>query len=234
MLQELAYNTDKRFLIISDRNKYDVKYYHYFKNGENNLMIHGEKPLEKLLKEKIFYNIINIDEKALIKLSDLFVKREYPCNEILINAGEKWDKVFFIHKGIIRLFYTNLEGQEYNKGFFRENQLLWPIAPSARKNDSLFNISSLETVTVSVCDFSSFYSWLTRHGYWEKFALPYAELFVEDKFRREYEFLMNSATERFKNFCTEYSDLVGRIPDYHLASYLGVTNVTLSRIKNSH
>lgn len=111
--------------------------------------------------------------------------------------------------------------------------MLWPIAPSARKNDSLFNISALEAVTVSVCDFSSFHSWLTRHGCWEKFALPYVELFVEDKFRREYEFLMNSATERFRHFCMEYADLVERIPDYHLASYLGITNVTLSRIKKS-
>ncbi|WP_088187164.1 Crp/Fnr family transcriptional regulator [Desulfosporosinus sp. FKA] len=192
-----------------------------------------KKALEELLKEKIFYSINNIDENILIELSNLFVNREYSHNEMLVKAGDKWDKVFFIHKGIIRLFYTNLEGQDYNKGFFWENQLLWPIAPSARKNNSLFNVSALETVTVSVCNFSSFYSWLTRHGYWEKFALPYVELFVEDKFRREYEFLTNSATERFRHFCTEYSDLVGRIPDYHLASYLGVTNVTLSRIKKS-
>lgn len=196
-------------------------------------MLHKEKTLGKLLKEKIFYNIINVDEKDLIELSDLFVKREYIHNEMLVKAEEKWDKVFFIHKGIIRLFYTSLEGQEYNKGFFWEDQLLWPIAPSARTNDSLFNIAALEPVTVSVCDFSSFYSLLTRHGYWEKFALHYAELFVEDKFRREYEFLINSATERFRHFRTEYADLVGRIPDYHLASYLGVTNVTLSRIKKS-
>lgn len=206
---------------------------YYFKNGENNLIEHERKTLGELLNEKIFDNVINVEEKDLIELSDLFIKRKYIHNEMLVKAGEKWDKVFFIHKGIIRLFYMNLEGQEYNKGFFGENQLLWPIAPSARKNDSLFNISALENVTVSICDFSSFHSWLTRHGYWERFALPYVELFVEDKFRREYEFLINSATERFRNFCIEYPDLVRRIPDYHLASYLGITNVSLSRIKKS-
>lgn len=196
-------------------------------------MVQGEGALENLLKDKFLNHTIRIDETELSELSDLFIKREYVHNEILVKAGEKWDKVFLIHKGIIRLYYTNLEGQEHNKGFFWENQLLWPIAPSARKNDSLFNIAALEPVTVSVCDFSSFYAWLTCHDCWEKFALPYVELFVEDKFRREYEFLMNSATERFQCFCTEYAGLVGRIPDYQLASYLGVTNVTLSRIKKS-
>jgi CRP-like cAMP-binding protein len=197
------------------------------------LLEYGKKTLGELLKEKFFYNITNIDEKDLIELSELFIKKEYMHNEMLVKAGEKWDKVFFIHKGIIRLFYMNLEGQEYNKGFFWENQLVWPVAPSARENDSLFNISALENVTVSVCNFLSFHSWLTRHGYWEKFALPYTELFLEDKFRREYEFLINSATERFRHFCTQYPDLAQRIPDYHLASYLGITNVTLSRIKKS-
>lgn len=193
----------------------------------------GEKNLGELLKKEIFHNIVSVNEKDLVQLSNLFVEREYMHNEMLVKAGEKWNKVFFIHKGIIRLFYMNLEGQEYNKGFFWENQLVWPIAPSARKSDSLFNISALENVTVSVCDFSSFHSWLTHHGYWEKFALLYTELFLEDKFRREYEFLINSATERFRQFCTSYPALVGRIPDYHLASYLGITNVTLSRIKKS-
>lgn len=198
---------------------------------KNKLIEHGEKTLGDLLKENIFREFISLREKDLNELSELFIKKEYMHNETLIRAGEKWDKVFFIQKGIIRLFYINMEGKEYNKGFFWENQLLWPIAPSARKRESLFNISALENVIVSVCSFSSFHSWLDCHGYWEKFALPYAELFVEDKFRREYEFLINSATERFKHFCSEYPDLVGRIPDYQLASYLGITNVALSRIK---
>ena len=123
---------------------------------------------------------------------------------------------------------------EFNKAFFWEDQLVWPVAPSARARDSLFSMAALDNITVSVCNFDTFYSWLTSNGHWERFALPYAESFAEQKFQREYEFLMNSATERFRSFCDEYPGLVNRIPDYHIASYIGITNVSLSRIKSSY
>ncbi|MEH0018132.1 MAG: Crp/Fnr family transcriptional regulator [Desulfobacter sp.] len=169
----------------------------------------------------------------LAGLSDLFITRRYSSKSMLVNAGEKWETVYFIHKGLIRLFYTDKEGREFNKGFFRENHFLWPVAPSARKDDSLFSIVALEDIKVSVCRFDLFYSWLSQHGHWERFALPYAESFATEKFMREYEFLIHSATERYQNFCARDPDLAGRIPDYHLASYLGITNVSLSRIKKS-
>lgn len=182
------------------------------------------------LKEKVFHNDSPCS-KELEELSSFFIKREYPRKKTLVIAGNKWDKIFFVHQGIIRLFYTDKEGKDFNKGFFQEGQFAWPVAPSARKNDSLFSIAALEDVKISVCPFESFFSWLFDHGYWEKFALPYAELFAEEKFIREYEFLTKSATERFRNFCIDNPKLSERIPDYHLATYLGITNVSLSRIK---
>ncbi len=188
--------------------------------------------LAKELKETVFQHI-QTDEEELADLSGMFARRQYPRKTMIVPAGDKWNKVFYIHHGIIRLFYIDIEGREFNKGFFREKHLVWPIAPVARNNEILFSIAALEDVSAYVCLFERFYTWLNQHGYWEKFALPYAESMAEDKFLREYEFLMNSATERFHNFCTEHPDLVKRIPDYHLASYLGITNVSLSRIKRS-
>jgi CRP-like cAMP-binding protein len=190
----------------------------------------GKTYLLTALKEKVFHNDSSCN-KELEELSRLFVKREYPRKKTLVAAGEKWDKIFFIHQGMIRLFYTDKEGKEFNKGFFHEGHFTWPVAPSARKNDSLFSIAALEAVKISVCPFESFFAWLLDHGYWEKFALPYAELLAEEKFFREYEFLITSATERFQKFCIDNPTLAKRIPDYHLASYLGITNVSLSRIK---
>ena len=193
--------------------------------------MHSLSITEKL-REKVFHNTAVVNQE-LDELSGLFMERKYPRKRSLVRAGEKWDKVFFIHQGIIRLFYTDPEGREFNKGFFCEGRLLWPVAPSARQSESLFTIAALEEITISVCRFSSFYSWLNRHGYWEAFALPYAEKFSEEKFMREYEFLLKSATERFQSFCSEHPEMAERIPDYHLATYLGITNVSLSRIKKS-
>ena len=100
------------------------------------------------LKEKVFCNDSSCN-KELEELSSLFIKRGYPRKKTLVVAGEKWDKIFFIHQGIIRLFYTDKEGKEFNKGFFHEDRFAWPVAPSARKNDSLFSIAALEDVKIS-------------------------------------------------------------------------------------
>lgn len=199
---------------------------------ETNLTDSGKPSLIKVLGKKVYHDF-PAPKKELTELAGLFIRREFPRKKILVLAGEKWDKVFYIHGGIIRLYYTDKEGREFNKNFFREDQLVWPVSPSARNNDSLFSIEAMEDIKVSICPFASFYSWLAGHGYWEKFALPHVEFFAEDKFLREYEFLMNSATKRFQNFCMENPELAERIPDYHLASYLGITNVSLSRIKKS-
>ncbi|MCG8686840.1 MAG: Crp/Fnr family transcriptional regulator [Desulfobacterales bacterium] len=166
-------------------------------------------------------------------LADCFIHRSAPRNNMLVRAGEKWRKVFYIHQGLIRLYYTDTRGREFNKGFFREGEFLWPIAPSAREKESLFTIAALEDLVVSVCPFPAFRKWLDQHGAWEKFALPYAESMAEQKFKREYEFLLNPAMERFRHFLEAYPELAGRIPDYHIASYLGITPVALSRIKNT-
>lgn len=186
--------------------------------------------LIETLNENVFHRN-PADMAEVLELADLFITRNFPKRNILVSAGEKWDTILFIHQGIIRLFYSDKEGREFNKGFFREGELAWPVAPYARRNPSLFSIAALEDVKISLCGFDRFQTWLKNHGYWEKFALPYAESFAAEKFLREYEFLINSATERFQKFLINNPKLAKRIPDYHLASYLGITNVSLSRIK---
>ena len=51
------------------------------------------------------------------------------------------------------------------------------------------------------------------------------------KERREADFLLMSATERYEKFLQEYAHIVDSIPNYHIASYLGITEVGLSRIR---
>ncbi len=182
---------------------------------------------------RLFFQPINVDEGNLFSFSKSFSEGKYPRKTYLLYAGDRWDKVFYIHQGLIRLFYNDSEGREFNKAFFWEKHCIWPVAPRDRNEDSLFSIAALEDVTVLECSFQLFHKWMSERGHWEKFALPFAETLVEQKFLREHDFLLLTATERFNNFSSKYPDIVFRIPDYHLASYLGITNVSLSRIKRS-
>ncbi len=151
---------------------------------------------------------------------------------VLLQSGELWNKVFFIDQGLLRLFYSTEEGKEFNKGFFAENSLLWPVAPSARSCNSLFSIASIEPVRVLYMPFDEFQGLLKQNNYWLSFALPYAENLADQKFLREHQFLVNNAKSRYLHIMKELADISHRLPDYHIASYMGITHVALSRIKS--
>ncbi|MEM8863874.1 MAG: Crp/Fnr family transcriptional regulator [Chloroflexota bacterium] len=157
--------------------------------------------------------------------------REVPKNSFVVQHGEKWHKLYFIHSGILRMFYTDLEGRDFNKAFFDEGKCIWPVAPMDRDSGILFNLSSIPKAILLECDFAPLQTMLKHENKWEIFALPFAEQLIETKFKREHNFLLKSAAARYAILQEDHPHLVNRIPDYHLASYLGITNVSLSRLK---
>lgn len=161
------------------------------------------------------------------------IKKHYRPKSTLVSAGSHWDKLYFIQHGVVRMFYIDLQGREFNKAFFSDKQCIWPVTPRDRNQPVKFNIATITACTILECPIKHIYNFLQEHKLWEQFALPFAERLIEAKFRREHDFLLLSATERYQNFCREYPALLDQIPDYHLASLLGITNVSLSRIKSS-
>ena len=184
------------------------------------------------LMEKYFANLALNDDDLYI-VTSFFSEKTYPKKTCLLKAGEVWNRFYYIKNGIVRLYYTDKEGKESNKSFFWEDHCIWPIAPAIREQISLFNIETVEDCVVLECSFGPLHQWLKHRGDWEKFALPFIETVIEQKFLREHDFLQLSATERFQQLLQHNPNLVNRLSDYHLASYLGVTNVSLSRIKKS-
>lgn len=162
-----------------------------------------------------------------------FVTRTAAKDEALVHEGEMWRTITFIESGALRLFYSDAEGRDFNKGFFLDGQFLLPMAPSARRAPSLFTVTALEPCTLWLADYWACRRQLEDAGLWSEFALPFAEWLADEKFRREYEFLVYGPRERYRRFVNQYPHLVARFPDYHLASYLGMTAVSYSRIKRA-
>ncbi|MCB0087308.1 MAG: Crp/Fnr family transcriptional regulator [Caldilineaceae bacterium] len=188
------------------------------------------------LKDQFFSDVfahVPTPTECLTPLWTHVDKRMYAPNEFLLHHGDRWSHLFYIQSGIIRLFYTDLEGREFNKAFFWEGHCIWPVAPRDRNENSLFSVAALAECTILACPFTALYAHLTKLGCWAHFALPYAELLVEQKFVREHDLLLLSATERYAKFRQTHAAILGRIADYQLASYLGITNVSLSRIKRA-
>jgi len=70
-----------------------------------------------------------------------------------------------------------------------------------------------------------------RYLCWQEVAARYAEMLFAEKERREREFLSDDAATRYRTFLADSPDLESRLPQYFIASYLGITPVALSRIR---
>ena len=172
-----------------------------------------------------------LPEEKLQALLDIFHRQIFNKDVLLVTQGDRWNRVFFVERGIVRLFFNTPDGREFNKNFFMEGKFFWPATPATRLHPSLFSIATLEMSHIWVADFAPFQKHLMTLQCWEAFALTFAETLADQKFNREYEFLMLDAEARYLSLLQQDPQLVSRVPDYHLASYLGMTNVTLSRVK---
>lgn len=163
-------------------------------------------------------------------ISGRLAARNYRAEEFLIRAGEPATEFFFIVKGLTRFFYVTPEGKEFNKFFALENELAgshW-YKMNAPCPYSVQAVEDTETIVMPAALIEEAYN---RHPSWERIGRLFAERLSLMKELREKEFLLDPAEARYRRFLQEYPDLSRRIPQYHIASYLGITDVALSRIR---
>jgi CRP-like cAMP-binding protein len=149
----------------------------------------------------------------------------------LQRAGQTADRVFFICDGLVRFYYLTGDGVEHNKSFAVANGFAG--APQAARDPvpGRFHIQALEftrALDISLAGLSDLYCSSLA---WANLGRRYMEEVAARKTRREGEFLLDSAGERYRRFLREEPELASRLPLYQVASYLGITDVALSRIR---
>lgn len=185
--------------------------------------------LQILFQELLKYSEIPIEEfekfKSITKICHL------EKGQFFLQAGEKTDKFGFVISGILRLFYTDFEGNEYNKSFCMEEDFVASYSALLQNKESRLSINALEKATMIVVNYNDYLKLVDQHLCWQILSRKLAEKLFIKKEQKESQFLLDSAEERYYNFLQEYPKLEGRIKQYHIASYLGITPVALSRIR---
>lgn len=157
--------------------------------------------------------------------------RNVAREELLHRTGELAHNVFFICSGLVRFFYITADGKEHNKSFSRENQFAGALQYSMSPEPCRFSLQALEptqTLAISLQGLNSLYQ---RSVAWANLGRLYMETLAVRKAEREAGFLLDSAEDRYKDFLNQEPELVERLPLYHIASFLGITDVALSRIR---
>jgi len=158
-------------------------------------------------------------------------ERTFEKNDYLVRAGDVADNFYFISKGLVRLFYCTEDGKEFNKHFAMENDMAGSFHSLILHEPCQFFIQTMEKTETIVLPNRVLNEFYDRHACWERLGRKNAERLALRKEAREKELLLDSLETRYQRFVKEFPGLVDRIPQYHIASYLGVTDVALSRIR---
>ena len=157
-------------------------------------------------------------------------RKELSAGDLLISPGQVVDKIWRIDSGIIRLYYLGPDGKERNRSFHFEGGWIATGAPPCNTG-SLFAAEAIEVSNVVSLSYREIAYWNNTYPEINNLIAETMEYLFRSQTCREAELLLLDATARYQMFLKLYAPIAHRIPLYHVASYLGITNVALSRIR---
>lgn len=151
--------------------------------------------------------------------------------EALLREGGRWQHLWWLERGALRLYYLDREGQAANKNFYLDGAMVWPITPVLREQPVHFWVEALEPCCVWALPWDGWAAATRGFAPWQALEHRVLAALLQDKMAREHAFLQLTATERYLALQAQHPDWLARIPLRQLASWLGITDVALSRIR---
>jgi len=165
------------------------------------------------------------------KFSHLFQRQEVPAKTILLQEGQISRTMFFIEKGCLRTWVNN-EGREITTQFFFEGDKVSSIESFRTNQPSLYSIESIEPCILQTISQQDFNKTLENLPEFKEEMQEHLFKRLLQSQRTFYSYLKNNPQQRYKELIEEHPHIIQRIPQHYIASYLGITSVSLSRIRN--
>src|SRR5690606_27287924 len=164
-------------------------------------------------------------------LSHLFKKIEIPAKTTLLEEGEISKKMFFVEKGCLRTWINN-NGKDITTQFFFEGDGVSSIESFMTNKPSLYTIESIEPCIIQTITQKDFQETLKNSPELRDNVTEHLFMRLLKSQQLFFSYLKNSPQERYQELVKQYPHIVQRVPQHYIASYLGITSVSLSRIRN--
>jgi CRP-like cAMP-binding protein len=152
-------------------------------------------------------------------------------NELFIQEGRKEKNIAFVIEGNLRQFYTK-DGEEKTTYFYFENHLMSSYVSCITGKPSQLSIEALTDCRLLVFSYQALQTLYKQSHQWERFGRLLAEYLSIGLEERMVGLLMLNPEERYQQLLeSNKQKILERIPQHYIANYLGVTPVSLSRIR---
>jgi|SRR6478609_9709295 len=163
--------------------------------------------------------------RALFKAADL------NAGDFFTQEGEFCKEFAFLNEGVVRAYCRSENGKEYNKHFFLSGSIIGGYTSLITNTPNQFIQQALTPCRIQIANYNAMVSLYDKHHDLERIGRLFAERYFVEKEQKEVEIILHDAEQRYSTFQNQYPDLEQLIPQYHIASYLGVTPTQLSRIR---
>ncbi len=166
-------------------------------------------------------------EKIAIRESAVF--RNYQKGELLLKQGQHSKDGYFVIKGCIRCYYV-IEGEEKTTAFYTESETLSPLC-SINQLPSEYYVSCVEDSLLLVSNPQMEKIMFEKFPRFESLCRILSEALLAKNQTSFANFKTSTPEQRYVNLLHTRPDLLQRVPQYQLASYLGITPESLSRMR---
>lgn len=186
--------------------------------------------MQNLIKAIGQYVSLNDDDINLIEM--LFVKKELRKNEYFLQSGRVCEGLAFINNGLLR-HYINNDGKEETIYFSSENDFVCDYESFINKTVTKKTIVALENTTLFAISHSNMQIFYSKVSSGERFGRLFLEIVFTKVINHIISMHTDTAEQRYLNFLFSFRHLQQRIPQYFIASFIGVTPQSLSRIRRN-
>lgn len=170
--------------------------------------------------------------KYLYTLLKNLSSKTFEKGEFVINKGDKINSIFYIRKGLVRSSLINDKGEEITFQLFAEKQLFGNVHTILFNEPSKFTFQTLEKTKVYFTDLKTFQDLSNSNS--EFFKIDngiFGRQILKQAIQRIDSFVFLFPEKRYQQYLKDYPNIIGRVPDKYIANVLGITPVSLSRIR---
>lgn len=180
--------------------------------------------------ENFIRSLVNFSDDDIKKFLTKVVVREVPKKTLLLKEGDIANEVYFVIKGCIRLFYVK-DGDEISECFFTEGIMGGAhdsfISQTPSRN-CLETIEDSTLLTLNYANLQLLYAEVPLMNELVRKVMEERFVYLQRLFTSH---ILDTPEQRYEKLVRERPDLINRVPQHQLATFLGITKVSLSRIR---
>ncbi|MCZ7604107.1 MAG: Crp/Fnr family transcriptional regulator [Melioribacteraceae bacterium] len=194
-----------------------------------------KSPISTEMKKSLhdFVNkFIQTDDELFDTIFNNFEYYKVARKELLLESGKVADRIYFLPEGFVRFFHTKKDGSEVTNDFYFAPGFITSFTSLIEQKPSIVNIQAMVKMDLLYIKYKNLIALYDQEHKIERLGRLIAEQVYISSEKHLFSFLNDSPQERYEWLIREYPEYIKNIPLHYLASFLGITPESLSRIRN--